>query len=440
MTTVHVAPANSVQGALHLPGDKSMSHRALLLALVSTRPVRIENLALGEDVAATLAAVEQLGATVVRDPENPTIVTVTGVGLRGIQPPADGAPIDCRNAGTLARLLTGLLVGQPAGREFTLVGDDSLSSRPMARIADPLKALGAKIETTSRGTLPLKVTSVGELTATVPFELEVASAQVQSAILLAGMFANGRTTVVEPAVLRDHTERMLKRCGVKVHRRGLKVSVEPVTGTFELPDTFIPADPSAAAAFVTAATVLHGSLLRLPGVLEQPGRRGFVDILEQMGAHIAVSNRAVVSGEPVADLEVKHATVSRTFIEVEDVARMIDELPLLALVGHFRRGEFVVRGAEELRAKESNRIDDLELAFRKMGVSFQGLKDGYIVRGSSVRPDGGRMDAAGDHRLAMLGGIVGLVSRQGVTIDNAECVDVSFPGFFDVLDAIAVRA
>ncbi|MCW2950398.1 MAG: 3-phosphoshikimate 1-carboxyvinyltransferase [Thermoleophilia bacterium] len=439
MTTVHVAPANSVRGAVHLPGDKSMSHRALLLALVSTRPVRIENLALGDDVAATLAAVEQLGARVERDADDATIVTVTGVGLRGIEPPADGSPIDCRNAGTLARLLSGLLVGQPAGRTFTLVGDESLSSRPMARIAEPLTALGADIVTTAGGTLPLTITSVGELKATSPFELTVASAQVQSAILLAGLYANGRTTVVEPAVLRDHTERMLRRCGVGVHRRGRKVSVEPVRA-FELPDTHISSDPSSAAPLVTAATLLHGSVVRLPGVIESVGRRGFLDTLDQMGARIGVSNRHDESGEPVADLEIQHSTVSRTFIEVEDVARMIDELPLLALVGHFRRGEFVVRGAEELRAKESNRIDQLGLAFKSMGVSFQPLRDGYIVRGSSVRPDGGRMDAAGDHRLAMLGGVVGLGSRHGVTIENAECVDISFPGFFDVLEALAVRA
>lgn len=437
MSTVHVAPATAVMGEVHLPGDKSVSHRALLLALASTRRVELRNLATGEDVAATLAAVAQLGATVEHDPEDPSHVFVTGVGLRNIQPPADGGPIDCRNAGTLARLLAGLLAGLPSGRTFELIGDDSLSRRPMARIAEPLNEFGAKVELTSANTMPMRVTSGGPLHGDT-VELAVASAQVQSALLLAGLGAESKVTVVEPAVLRDHTERMLRRAGATIVRDGRSVSVEPID-SLELPDTTIPADPSAAAPLITAATVLHGSLLRLPGVIESEGRRGFVDVLDQMGAHIMVSGKREVDGEPVADLEIHHSQMKKAFIETSDVVRMIDELPILALIGHFRKGEFVIRGAEELRAKESDRIDALALALKRMGISCQPLKDGFIIRGSTVRPDGGTMDAAGDHRLAMLGGIVGLVSRHGVTIENAACVDVSFPGFFDLLDAIAQR-
>ncbi|MCW2922773.1 MAG: 3-phosphoshikimate 1-carboxyvinyltransferase [Thermoleophilia bacterium] len=437
MSTVHVAPATAVRGEVHLPGDKSVSHRALLLALASTRPVRIENLATGDDVAATLAAIEQLGATVERFEDDPTCVVVTGVGLQGIQPPADGAPIDCRNAGTLARLLSGLLAGQPAGRTFTLIGDDSLSRRPMRRVADPLSELGARVETEADGTMPIVVTSGGPLHGG-EVELAVASAQVQSALLLAGLGASEETTVVEPGVLRDHTERMLRRAGATIRRRGSKVSVDPIE-SIELPDTRVPADPSAAAPLIAAATLLRGSLLRLPGVIDSPGRSGFMDVVEAMGGRITGSNRREQDGEPVVDLEVQHATVGRIFLETTDVVRMIDELPVLALVAHFRRGEFVVRGAEELRAKESDRIADLAQALKRVGISCQPLKDGFIIRGSSVRPDGGTMEAAGDHRLAMLGGIIGLVSRHGVTIEGADCVDVSFPGFFDLLDAIAVR-
>lgn len=437
MSTVHVAPATSVRGEVHLPGDKSVSHRALLLALASTRRVRITNLATGEDVASTLAAVERLGAKVEHDADDPTVVAVRGVGLRGIEPPADGAPIDCRNAGTLARLVSGLLAAQPAGREFELIGDESLSRRPMRRIADPLTQLGATVETTAAGTMPLRITSGAPLHGGT-IELSVASAQVQSALLLAGLGATSPVTVTEPGVLRDHTERMLRRAGVTVRRSDRSVTVEPA-GSLDLPDTQVPCDPSSAAPLVAAATLLHGSMLRLPGVIDSPGRSGFVDVLEQMGARITVTGRREQDGEPVADYEVQHATLKRTFLETEDVARMIDELPMLAVVAHFRRGEFVVRGAAELRAKESDRIEDLALALRHVGISCQPLKDGFIIRGSSVRPDGGRMDAAGDHRLAMVGGIVGLVSRHGVTIENADCVDVSFPGFFELLDAIAVR-
>jgi 3-phosphoshikimate 1-carboxyvinyltransferase len=437
MSTVHVPPATAVRGEVHLPGDKSVSHRALLLALASTRPVRLTNLATGADVAATIAVIEQLGARIERDADDPTALTVTGVGVRNIMPTADDAPIDCGNAGTLARLLAGLLAGQPSGRTFRIVGDESLSRRPMARIVDPLNELGAKLQATAAGTLPLQITSGGPLHGG-SYELPVASAQVQSALLLAGLGASGATTVVEPAVVRDHTERMLRRAGVTVHRTGRSVTVEP-TETLELPDTRIPADPSSAAPLIAAATLLRGSLLRLPGVIDTPGRRGFVDTLDQMGARVSVTDRHEQDGEPVADYEVQHATVGRTFVEVADVARMIDELPVLALIAHFRRGEFVVRGAGELRTKESNRIEDLGQALKRVGISFQALKDGFIVRGTSVRPDGGTMDAAGDHRLAMLGGVIGLVSRHGVTIENAECVDVSVPGFFEVLDAIAIR-
>ncbi len=437
MTDVHVAPATSVRGEVHLPGDKSMSHRALLLALASTRRVRIQNLATGADVQSTIAAIEQLGARIERDADDPTTLAVRGVGLRAIEPPANGAAIDCGNSGTLARLLAGLLAGQPSGRVFELIGDESLSARPMRRVADPLVEQGAIVETTGDGTLPMRISSGGPLHGG-RYELAVASAQVQSALLLAGLGGEAPTTVVEPGVLRDHTERMLRRAGATIRRRDGEVSVDPID-SIELPDTEIAADPSAAAPLIAAATLLRGSLLRLPGVIDSPGRRGFVDVLDQMGARIGVSGRRDQDGEPVADYEVQHATVGRIFLEIEDVVRMIDELPMLALVAHFRRGEFVVRGAAELRTKESDRIEALHQAMKRIGISVQPLKDGFIVRGSSVRPDGGTMDAAGDHRLAMLGGIAGLVSRHGVTIKGAECVDVSFPGFFDLLEAIAVR-
>jgi 3-phosphoshikimate 1-carboxyvinyltransferase len=445
-SSVFVAPALSVQGEVHLPGDKSLSHRALLLALISTRRVRIENLATGEDVQTTLRVVEQLGATVVRDENDPTNVAVTGVGLDGVQPPADGAPIYCGNAGTLVRMLAGILAAQPSGREFTLTGDESLSGRPMARVATPLTEMGARVTaTSSKATLPMKIVSGAPLHGGT-FELPVATAQVQSALLLAGLRAEAPTTVIEPGPLRDHTERMLRRAGAKITRAWnggeddprARVTIEPIE-KIQLPSTRIPGDPSSAAFLITAATVLHGSLLRIPNVLDNKVRNGFVDVLEQMGARFAWSNRSDAEGEAVADLEVRHGTLGKIYIELEDVTRMIDELPIFALAAQFRKGETVIRGAAELREKESDRIEKLALAMRRVGVSLQPLKDGYIVRGSTVRPDGGTMDAAGDHRLARVGGIAGLVSRHGVTIENADCVDVSFPGFFDLIEAIAVR-
>jgi 3-phosphoshikimate 1-carboxyvinyltransferase len=424
-----------VRGVVHAPGDKSVTQRAIILALLSTEPVTLSGIPLGRDVATGLDVIAQLGARIERSEDDPTTVTITGVGLDGVH--SGSEPINCGNSGTLARLLTGVLAGQPAGRVFELIGDESLSARPMDRVADPLRALGADIQTAAGGTLPMTITSSGPLQGG-EVELAVPSAQVQSALMLAALTASKPLMLHEPTVLRDHTERLLRRSGVPVKRVGRTVTIEPVQ-QLQLPDTRIAADPSSAAPWITAATLLHGSVLHLPGVIESPGRSGFVDVLEQMGARVGTTGKRELDGEPIADYEAVHASVTRTFVEVEDVSRMIDELPLLALVAHFRRGEFVVRGAAELRHKESDRIEQLALAMRRIGVSLQPLGDGFIVRGSSVRPDGGTMESGGDHRMAILGGIAGLVSRNGVTIEGADCVAVSYPDFFEVIDAIAVR-
>lgn len=434
MTDIHVAPATSLRGELHLPGDKSVAHRALLLALVSDEPVTLEGVPPGSDVAATLAAVQALGARV--EELGPGRITVHGRGMRGVAEPADGLPLDAANSGTLARLLCGLLAGQD-GRRFTIVGDASLSRRPMARVATPLSALGGQVTAAQGGLLPLVVEGVAHLrggTVTLP----AASAQVQAALLLAGLYADAPLTVVEPSEMRDHTERILRRAGASVQRTGRSVTVQPAD-RLQLPDTAIGADPSSAAFLVAGATLLRGSVLRLPQVLDQPGRRGFLDQLEQMGGRVGASARATLDGEPVADLEIQHATLNRAWIEETDVARMIDELPVMGLIAHFCRGESVVRNAGELRMKESDRISLLVTALRGIGVAIEERYDGFSVRGSKTRPSGGRIDAAGDHRLAMLGGIAGLVSRHGVTVENAECVDVSFPGFFEAIEQLAVR-
>jgi 3-phosphoshikimate 1-carboxyvinyltransferase len=231
---------------------------------------------------------------------------------------------------------------------------------------------------------------------------------------------------------------MLRRAGVEVRRSGRTVTLTPPDAV-ELPDTEVPADTSAAAPFLVGATLLRDSLLRLPGVLLNPGRTGLLDQMERMGARIGVAARREHQGEPVADLEVTHADLTRAFLPEEDVARSIDELPLLGLLFQFCRGESVVKGAGELRVKESDRITSVVNALRAIGIAAEERRDGFVVRGSGSRPDGGVIDAEGDHRIAMLGGIAGLVSRSGVTVRGAECVDVSFPGFFEVLEALAHR-
>jgi 3-phosphoshikimate 1-carboxyvinyltransferase len=385
----------------------------------------------GGDTESAIAVARQLGAEV--DDVDDDTVRVRGVGLRGLRAPEE--PLDCGNAGTVLRLVSGLLAGQD-GRRFELVGDESLSSRPQERIAVPLRQMGARVETTD-GHAPVVIE--GAPLAPVRYELPVASAQVKSAILLAGLFASdGPTTVIEPRPARDHTERMLSALGVRVQRRGAAVSVWPVERLPPL-DVEIAGDFSSAAPFVLAATLLTGSELLIRGVNINPLRTGFLDVLERMGANVAVFARRTVGGEPVADLEVRSAALTATSIDAEEVPRLVDELPLFALAAAMARGESVVTGAEELRAKETDRIETVVSGLRGLGAHITAAADGFRVRGVPTRLRGGRFESHDDHRLAMLGALAGLVSRDGVEVVDPECAAISFPGFYELLDGLARR-
>jgi len=328
-----------------------------------------------------------------------------------------------------------LLVGQ-RGQTFELVGDESLTMRPHERVAEPLRRMGARIETTD-GHAPVRIE--GSELQPVSYELPVASAQVKSAILLAGLYAgSGPTTVIEPQPTRDHTERLLAELGVRVRRTAKSVSVWPVDSlpSFELE---VSGEVSSAAPLITGAVLLNGSELLLRGVNVNPTRTGLLDVLERMGARIAVFNRRTVGGEPVADLEIRSSPLVATTVDGGEVPRLVDELPLVALLGAFARGTTVVRGAEELRAKESDRIETVTEGLRAAGVRIEARPDGFEVRGTPARPRGGRIDAHGDHRIAMLGALAGLVSREGVDLRGAESVAISFPGFFELLDQLVQR-
>jgi 3-phosphoshikimate 1-carboxyvinyltransferase len=431
VTAVEVAPAVSLRGGLAVPGDKSISHRALLLGAVADGESRLEGLGLSEDTMATADAVRSLGAGVELDGDR---AAVHGAGLRGLLPP--GEPIDCRNAGTLIRLLPGLLAGQE-GR-FELVGDDSLSRRPLERVAEPLRLMGAVAETTE-GHAPLVVEGRGAVEP-LRYELPMASAQVKSCVLLAGLYAtHGRTEVFEPAPTRDHTERMLEGMGVRVRRKPGAPAVWPVEGLRAL-DLQIPGDFSSAAPFIVAATLLTGSELRLQAVGVNPTRTGLLSVLERMGARVALFNRRSAGGEPVADLQVAHADLVATTVGADEVPLLVDELPLFALAAGMAHGDSVLRGAQELRVKESDRIEAVKNVLRPLGIRIETTHDGFRVRGVPSRPQGGGVvDAANDHRIAMLAAIAGLVSREGVRIEGAESVAVSFPDFFAMLESIAVR-
>ena len=425
---MRIEPVPALDGHVAVPGDKSISHRAVLVGAVCEGGTRITGFGRSADTEATIAAVRLLGADVVE--EDVDTLALNGIGLRGFREPA--APIDCGNAGTLMRLLPGLLAGQE-GCRFELVGDESLSARPMERIAEPLRRMGARIDTTD-GHAPLVVE--GASLRAIDYQLPVASAQVKSAILFAGLLAEGSTTVVEPVATRDHSERLLERAGARVVRRPTSVTVECADG-LRLPELQIPGDFSSAAPFLIAAAIVPGSSVTVHGVGLNPRRTGLLDVLERMGARIAIYNRRPVGGEPAGDVEIRASDLVGATVDADEVPSLIDELPLLAVAACHARGETIVRGAAELRAKESDRIETVVEALRRLGGHVRGTRDGFRVKGVPARLRGGLVDAHGDHRLAMLGAVAGVASREGVELRGQEAVDTSFPGFFDVLEQVA---
>jgi 3-phosphoshikimate 1-carboxyvinyltransferase len=419
-----VEPVARLVGHIAVPGDKSISHRAVLLSALADGETRIAGFGRSADTEATIAAVRALGARV--DELDVDMLLVHGVGLRGLRSP--GVPIDCANAGTLVRLLAGVLAGH-AGQRFELVGDGSLSARPMGRIAEPLARMGAAVETTG-GTLPLGIE--GRPLHGVTYELPVASAQVKSCVLLAALYADGETTVLEPVPTRDHTELMLAAAGARVTRRPHSVTLRPPE-RLELGGLEIPGDFSSAAPFVVAATLVPGSELHVHDVNLNPRRTGLLDVLDRMGAHVHVYNRRRIGGEPAGDLEVRAAPLVATEVGAAEVPLAIDELPLFALAASHARGVSVLRGAAELRAKETDRIEAVVDGLRALGAHVTGTPDGFRVRGVPARLRGGSLASRGDHRIAMLGAVAGLASREGVRIEGADAVAVSFPDFFELL-------
>lgn len=424
-----VEPAASVRGALAVPGAKSIAHRALLLGALADGPSEIRGFGASGDTLSTVSVLGQLGVETERSAD---VVRVHGVGLRGLRVP-DG-PLDCGNAGTLMRLLAGILAGH--GGAFTLTGDESLSRRPMERIAVPLRQMGARVETVD-GRAPLTIE--GGALQPLRYELPVASAQVKSCVLLAGLYAQaGPTTVVERVTTRDHTERMLQAAGVRVRTRPHEATVWPADRLEPL-SLEVSGDFSSAAPYLVAATLLPGSELVLAGVNVNPTRTGLVGVLERMGARIAVFNRRSVSGEPVADISVAHSELTATEVTGEEVPDLVDELPLFALAAACARGRSIVRGAAELRTKESDRVETVADALRALGGHIEATPDGWRIRGVPARLRGGRMQSAGDHRIAMLGAVAGLYSREGVEIEDADAASVSFPEFYDLLESVAAR-
>ncbi|HET8528602.1 MAG TPA: 3-phosphoshikimate 1-carboxyvinyltransferase [Gaiellaceae bacterium] len=418
-----IEPAARVTGHVAVPGDKSVSHRSVLIGALSEGQTRIRGFGRSGDTESTIAAVRSLGAFV--DDGDDRELVVHGADFRD-------AAIDCGNAGTLLRLITGLLAGRDG--TWTLTGDESLSTRPMERVAGPLRRMGARIET-SDGHLPLTIE--GARLRGVAYELPVASAQVKSALLLAGLRAEGETTVVEPTPTRDHTELMLEAAGIRVRRRPTSVTVEP--GTPRLPAVTVPGDISSAAPLLAAAALLPGSDLTVHDVGLNPRRTGLLDVLERMGARIAIFERRREGREPAGAVQVQYDELVATEVRAAEVPALVDELPLVALLAAHARGETRIRGAQELRVKESDRIEAVADALRACGARIRSHEDGWTITGVPARLRGGRVDARGDHRIAMLGAVAGLASREGVEVRGAETVAISFPGFYELLDSVTHR-
>jgi 3-phosphoshikimate 1-carboxyvinyltransferase len=431
------AASGPLRGALEPPGDKSISHRAAIVAAMGAGETRIEGYLDAADTRSTLAAVSSLGATV--EPGSAE-VRIRGVALRGASP----AAIDVGNAGTLLRLLPGWLAGQAAG-EWTLDGDESIRRRPVDRVVEPLRLMGAEVSAREDRLPPVTVRGGGELRG-IEYRPAVASAQVKSCLLFAGLLADGPTSVIERRPTRDHTERMLRAAGASVVTENAgtpvtihgelpaqRVTVEPAE-RLEPEEIVVPGDFSSAAFWLVAALLVAGSEVRLERVGINPGRIGLLGILTRMGAAVEVIETAAAGREPVATIVARSGRLQGTRVGAGEVPLAIDELPLVALAACFAEGETVVAGAEELRHKESDRIATVVDGLRGLGAEIEATADGFVIGGGGLR--GGVLDAASDHRLAMLGAVAGLASDDGVEVDGFEAAGVSYPGFGSDLAAL----
>ncbi|MEA3287401.1 MAG: 3-phosphoshikimate 1-carboxyvinyltransferase [Candidatus Marinimicrobia bacterium] len=417
----------ALQGELKLPGDKSISHRALMFSALGDGVSRLENLNPGIDVNTTREALVNCGIQI---EEKHGVIHVQGGGQRPFSQPERA--LNCGNSGTTARLMLGLLAAHPLHVQFT--GDHSLSKRPMDRVFRPLQQMGANVSARERKFLPVMLS--GRDLWALDYCLPYASAQVKSAILLAGLHARGETTVKSPALSRDHTEKMLKAMGANVKIKGRDVTIKPLTKPLQAMDFSIPGDFSAAAFFITAALLVPDSDLTIRRVGINPTRIAFLHAVQEMGGDITIANREECQGEAIADLRIRHSKLQGITIHPEHIPNLIDELPLIAVLASQAQGETVVNGAEELRIKESDRITAVVTNMSAWGARIFERPDGFSIEGST-RLKGGDVITYADHRIAMSMEVAGLISDQTAKLDNSACVDISYPGFFDELRSLS---
>jgi len=435
--TLTAHPSRALTGEIAVPGDKSISHRALMLGGLAVGETRVTGLLEGEDVLATAEAMRQLGAEIIREADGTW--RVFGVGVGGLKEPATA--LDFGNSGTGVRLMMGIVAGHPITATFT--GDASLSKRPMGRVITPLNEMGASVHAREGGRLPLTLTGA-ERALPITYPLPVASAQVKSAVLFAGLGAPGQTTVIEPKPTRDHSERMLKAFGADVvTEEGPKgVRVVRVTGEAELTpcQIAVPGDPSSAAFPVVAALITPGSDITVRGITLNPHRAGLYATLIEMGGHIEFLNERDEGGEPVADLRVRASALKGIEVPPERAPSMIDEYPVLAIAAAFAEGKTVMRGAEELRVKESDRIAAVAAGLIANGIEVEELPDGMIVQGHGGEPQGGGHVATHmDHRIAMSFLVLGLGTKKPVSIDEGHMIATSFPDFLPLMRGLGAE-
>ena len=415
---------NNIKGTFTVPGDKSISHRSVMLSSLAEGTSHISGFLTGEDCLSTVSCFKKMGVEIEIDGTN---VTVHGKGLNGLTKPTE--TLDVGNSGTTLRLMTGILAAQKF--ESHITGDSSIQKRPMDRVNAPLSLMGASIKGCGGEKLYAPLTVEGKNLKAIEYTLPVASAQVKSAIILAGLYADGKTTIIEPEATRDHTEIMLNYLGADIKKDGNKITVKPVKELYAK-DITVPGDISSAAYFMAAGAVCPSSDVTITNVGINPTRTGIITVLENMGADISILNERTVCGEKVADINVKTSKLKGTVVEGDIIPKLIDEIPVIAVIACFADGKTVIKDAQELKVKESNRIKTVVGELKKFGADIEETDDGMIINGSKELK-GTVVESHNDHRIAMSMAIAALMAEGETTIKNSECVDISFPNYFDIL-------
>ena len=425
-----IGKSSQIQGELNLPGDKSISHRSVIFNSIAKGTAEITNISLGQDCISTINIMRSMGVEVNLDEQDLNTVTIKGVGRTGLQEP--NIVLDAGNSGTTMRLISGLLSTQPFFSVLT--GDDSLRSRPMGRIISPLKQMGANINGRDGNTkAPFAIQ--GSLLQGIEYTMPVASAQLKSCLILAAINSIGETVLHQPALSRDHTEKMLGNMGVDIHNEGLQLTIQPFNGEFQSTDVNVPADISSAAFWIVAGLCHKQGKITLKNVGINPSRSGILDVMSAMGGNITIKNSTIVAGEEVGDIVVESSELVGVEIGGDIIPRLIDEIPIIALAACFAKGKTIIRDASDARNKESDRLSITASELTKFGADIQELDDGIIVNGVGSL-NGTICESFDDHRIAMMEAIAAILSKGQTTIKNSDCVAISYPMFWDDLSIL----